>query len=113
MYFSLPFAASYFLGLLTDIFRCVARNLTFADFMAVFYGRPDSLGRLRTPLRELIATQVLENQPLTDENVNRAVEKLLEDMRPYVESACVSAPFVKIILKVKTSVDFNTHHLWH
>ena len=62
--------------------------------MAVFYGRPDSLGRLRAPLRELITTQVLENQPLNDENVNRAVKNLIEDMRPDVESACVSYVFI-------------------
>ena len=58
--------------------------------MAVFYGRPDSLGRLRDPLRELIRTQVLQNQPMNEENLNRAVEKLIEDMRPDIESACVS-----------------------
>ena len=63
--------------------------------MAVFYGRPDSLGRLRAPLRELITTQVLENQPLNDENVSRAVEKLIEDMRPDVESACVSCFYTR------------------
>ena len=58
--------------------------------MAVFYGRPDSLGRLRALLRELITTQVLENQPMNDETLNRAVENIIEDMQADIDSACVS-----------------------
>ena len=76
--------------------------------MAVFYGRPDSLGGLRAPLRELITTQVLENRPLNDENVNRAVEKLIEDMRPDIESACVSCfSYSRESFKVKTLSCFD------
>ena len=74
---------------MTDIFNTMARTLTFTDFMAIFYGQPASLGRLRDPLREIIATNVLENRPMNEENLNQAVEKLMEDMQPEIESACV------------------------
>ena len=58
--------------------------------MAVFYGQPDSLGMLRAPLRESITAQVLENQPMNEENLNHAIKKITEDMQADIESACVS-----------------------
>ena len=77
-------------GLLTDIFNCVARTLTFSDFMAVFYGRPASLQRLRGPLQNLIRNQVLQGQPMNEENLDAAVQRIITSMQADIDSACVS-----------------------
>ncbi len=58
--------------------------------MAVFYGRPASLQRLRGPLQNLIRNQVLQNQPLNEENLNAAVERIVSSMQADIDSACVS-----------------------
>ncbi len=73
--------------------------------MAVFYGQANCLGSLRDPLRELVTVQVLDNQPMNEENVNRAIERIVQDMQPELEAACVSLSTISSLWRLAYSLD--------
>ena len=79
-----------FTGLLTEIFHCVSRHLTIVDLMSIFCHQVSSLQRLVCPLQEFVRDRVLGGQEATEENIDSAVEHLIEEILPQIEEICVS-----------------------
>jgi len=79
-----------FTGLLTDIFVCVSRHLTIVDLMSIFCHQVAPLQRLVQPLQEFVRDRVLQGREANDENIDRAVEQLVEEILPQIEEICVS-----------------------
>jgi hypothetical protein len=76
-------------GLLTDLFRIAANHLAFSDLMMIFFGQPSSLERLREPLGEFISQSLLNGNLPSDTNIDAAVERVIQDMRPDISSVAV------------------------
>ena len=76
-------------GLLTDIFNCISQHLTFMDLMSIFFGNAAPLQRVRIPLQQFIREKILQGEEYNTTSLNVAVERLLEEMQPEIEAACV------------------------
>ena len=77
-------------GLLPHLLDVIARTLTFTNIMALFSGQPQPLDQMQGPLQDLVRTTVLQGQPMTDANLQSAVERIMDDMGPEIDLACVS-----------------------
>lgn len=98
-------------GLLTDTFNVVAQNLTFPDFMAVFYGQSEPLRRLRQPLQAFVRERILRNNPPTESHINEAVKRLIDEMQPDVTAACADFQGRENISLVATIKEFARQQL--
>lgn len=77
-------------GLLTDLFNCVAQHLAFTDLMVVFFGQPAPLERLRQPLQQFVRHSVLNDAEPTEGNISAASNRLVENIHADIQAACVS-----------------------
>ncbi|KAI0211538.1 Large proline-rich protein bag6 [Lamellibrachia satsuma] len=75
-------------GMLSDLFMCVSQHLTFIDLMSVFFGNPQPLQSLRTPLQQFMHEHVLHGNQPTVENIDQAVARILDDMRDDINATC-------------------------
>ena len=57
--------------------------------MTVFFGIPDPLRNLRRPLQEFVRDRILRGDEPTEENMDRAVDTLLEDAATDITQICV------------------------
>ena len=71
-----------FPGFLTDAFLCVAELLTFADLISILMGQHQPIARLRRPMRQFVSERVMNGSGVTDENVQRATEQVVQEMLP-------------------------------
>ena len=77
-------------GMVNEIFQVVSSHLTFSDLLSIFAGVCEPLQRLRRPLQVFVREQLLNNAPPTEDNLHAAANRLIEDVRPDMEEACVS-----------------------
>lgn len=80
-----------------DVLNVASQHLTFTDVMAIFYGQPTPLQALQAPLREMVGERILQGQPLSDTSVQQAVERLMDDISPEIDTACVCTPALIIV----------------
>ena len=77
-------------GMLADLFACLSERLTIVNLMTVFSGNPQPLQSLWAPLQHFVNAYVLRGDPPTVENIDRAVTRILDDMRDDIHATCVS-----------------------
>ena len=77
-------------GMLSDLFTCLSERLTIVNLMTVFSGNPQPLQSLWAPLQHFVNAYVLRSDPPTVENIDRAVTRILDDMRDDLHATCVS-----------------------
>lgn len=78
-----------FPGFLTDAFLCVAEQLTFADMISIFMGQHQPIARLRRPMRQFVSERVLNGSGITDDNMQRATDQVVEEMLPDIRAMVV------------------------
>ena len=76
--------------MVSDLFMTVSQHLTFVDLMMVFFGNPQPLQALRTPLQQFLQDHVLHGNQPTVENIDQAVATILDDMRDEIAATAVS-----------------------
>ncbi|XP_022252816.1 large proline-rich protein BAG6-like [Limulus polyphemus] len=86
-------------NLLSDLFMCVARVLTFQDLTLILLGQAESLNRCQTVLREFVQHQILQDQDPTEENIETAVTRLINQFQDILQSSVNEA-------SVRTGIDF-------
>lgn len=69
-----------------DLFACIARCASFQDIINMFFGQSEPLTRIKEPLQRFIREQVLGNAEPTEENINQAVETLINQMNVLIET---------------------------
>ena len=77
-------------GMLSDLFACLSERLTIVNLMTVFSGNPQPLQSLWAPLQHFVNAYVLRGEPPTVENIDRAVTRIIDDMRDDLHATCVS-----------------------
>lgn len=77
-------------GLLADLFHIVATHMVFTDLTMVFFGVPAPLERLREPLQQFVHESVLNGNPVTEANIDSAVNRLMRDIQPDIDAVGVS-----------------------
>ncbi|KAK7094655.1 large proline-rich protein BAG6-like isoform X1 [Littorina saxatilis] len=98
-------------GFLTDAFLCVAEQMTFGDIINIFAGQHQPIARLRRPLRQFISERVLNGSGITDENLQRATERLVdEEILPDVRSIISGAAVRNTVDANATLRKFFCHH---
>ncbi|XP_065160947.1 large proline-rich protein bag6 isoform X2 [Atheta coriaria] len=70
----------------SDILMLLSQNLTIGDLMHLHTGRLDPLLRIRNEIRTFVADRILEGNAPTPQNVQRAVNKLLNEMQPFLDN---------------------------
>jgi hypothetical protein len=73
-----------------DIFMTMARVLSFQDLFHIFAGNSQPLNRVREPLREFVQSSIIHGQEPNRENINHAIESLINSWRPGLEIMTVS-----------------------
>jgi len=74
-----------------DIFMVMARVLSFQDLFHIFAGNPQPLNRVRDPLKEFVESSILHGQEPNRENINRAIDNLINSWKPGLEAMIVSS----------------------
>lgn len=82
-----------------DLFQCLSRHLTLPDLLQIFYGNPQPLGRLRTPLRDFVRGRVLNDGEPTPENIEAGVGRLVDNLQDELRRA-------EEATQVKPDIDF-------
>jgi len=77
-------------GLLVNLFHIIATHMVFTDLTMVFFGVPTPLERLREPLQQFVHENVLNGSPATEANIDIAIDRLLRDIQPDIDTIGVS-----------------------
>jgi len=85
-------------GLLADLFHVVATHMVFTDLTMVFFGVPTPLEHLREPLQQFVYENVLNGSPVTDANIDSAVDRLMRDIQPDIDAVGVSTLIFFLLL---------------
>ncbi|XP_076353017.1 large proline-rich protein BAG6 isoform X2 [Tachypleus tridentatus] len=98
-------------NLLSDLFMCVARVLTFQDLTLILLGQSESLNRCQTVLREFVQHQILQDQDPTEENIETAVTRLINQFQDILQTSVNEASVRPGIDFVATVNIFARQHL--
>ncbi|KAK6196179.1 hypothetical protein SNE40_001453 [Patella caerulea] len=74
-------------GFVSDMFQVISRHLTFTDLFGVFSGRSERLGQLQGPLKEFCRERVLKGREYNEDNLRTAIEEVIEEMEPELQSS--------------------------
>ena len=74
------------------IYFCIfqGQTLSIVDFIQLFYGQSTSVNQLLEPLRGFIRERVLEGNEINDENLDRAADRFISEIQPYLDMSVVS-----------------------
>lgn len=71
-------------GIFNDLLMFLSQNLTIGDLVTLNSGRVEPFIRVRNELRTFVLDRILEGSP-TPDNLERGVNKLLEEMQPFFD----------------------------
>ncbi|XP_046366921.2 large proline-rich protein BAG6-like isoform X2 [Haliotis rufescens] len=87
-------------GFINEIFQCLSRHITFSDLFQIFFGHPEPLNRLRTPLQEFITRRVLRGAEYSEASLQEGVEQVMLDMDSEIQEAVA-------VVTVKEGIDLK------
>ncbi|XP_067008462.2 large proline-rich protein BAG6 [Anabrus simplex] len=93
-------------SLFIDFMMTLARSMTFQDIIALSFGSPEVVNRLRPQLREFVGQRVLQGEPMSEENISRGVDRLLRELRPYLD-VMLQARLREDVDLITTTVRYN------
>ncbi|XP_059485731.1 large proline-rich protein BAG6 [Neocloeon triangulifer] len=75
-----PTAPDHEASVFSSIINTVTQNLTLEDILQLSFQQGTPLSRIRTPLREIVNQQLMRGEPVTPENTNQAVERIMHEI---------------------------------
>ncbi|XP_033643077.1 large proline-rich protein BAG6-like isoform X2 [Asterias rubens] len=93
-------------GFLGELLDQVTEQLGMGDFASMFLGQSAPLQQLRPNLERFVNQRIMRGQPLTPENIEAGVNRILEELRPAVTEFINGAPTVNNIDPVATHMKF-------
>lgn len=67
-----------------------ALSLSIGDLVQLFFGRSRTVNQLRAPLQRFVREQALQGNQPTEENLNHAIDNILQDLHPHLVLTAVS-----------------------
>ncbi|XP_022099143.1 large proline-rich protein BAG6-like isoform X2 [Acanthaster planci] len=93
-------------GFIGDVFDLVTQQLGMADFAAMFLGQPAPLDRLRPSLEQFVNQRIMRGEPMTPDNIQVAVGRIMDELQPSVSEFMEGAQTVQNIDAVATHMRF-------
>ena len=87
-------------SLFTHLFNTIAQSLSIVDFVELFSGQSSSMNRLLEPLQRFVRERVLEGREATDENLDTAVDRFIQEIQPHLEVSINEVQVCKIFIKL-------------
>ncbi|MPC30732.1 Large proline-rich protein BAG6 [Portunus trituberculatus] len=98
-------------SLFYQLFNTVALSLSIGDLVQLFFGRSRTVNQLRAPLQRFMREQALQGNQPTEENLNRAIDNILQDLHPHLVLTAGEARVHEGIDYVYTVHNFVRHRL--
>ncbi|XP_076054621.1 uncharacterized protein LOC143033267 isoform X2 [Oratosquilla oratoria] len=114
--FLLPFAGGMFAegeedSIFYQLFNTVSQSLSIGDLLQLFFGRTPHVNQLQEPLQQFVNNRVLHGQEPTEDNLNLAIDEVIQEIHPYLVSTANDAQVQEGIDYVNTVHNFIRHRL--
>ena len=68
-------------------------HLQITDMLQLFYGNSTPLNQVQIPLREFLSRSVLNDEPLSEENIRSGIGRIIETMQSDIQDMVVRLIF--------------------